>query len=101
MNDFEKDAKDFGLNDNRVTEESIAKKIVKEEYLYHEGGTLTICILTLQNGFTVRGESACADPANFRAELGRKYSKADAVKKVWPLEGYLLKQALYIQNQIQ
>jgi hypothetical protein len=70
MNDFEKDAKDFGLNDNRVTEESIAKKIVKEEYLYHEGGTLTICILTLQNGFTVRGESACADPANFRAELG-------------------------------
>ncbi|MGL5153650.1 MAG: Gp49 family protein, partial [Aeromonas veronii] len=32
---------------------------------------LTICVLVLRNGFTVTGESACASPENFNAEVGR------------------------------
>lgn len=56
---------------------------------------LTICVLVLQNGFTVTGESACASPENFDAELGRKIARANAVNKIWPLEGYLLKQRLF------
>jgi hypothetical protein len=28
-------------------------------------GLLTICVLRLWNGFTVQGQSACADPANY------------------------------------
>ena len=55
---------------------------------------LTFCVLVLRNGFTVTGESACASPENFNAELGRKISRQNAVAKVWPLMGYELKQRL-------
>ena len=55
---------------------------------------LTFCVLTLENGFTVTGESACASPENFDAEIGRKIARQNAVNKIWLLEGYLLKQKL-------
>ena len=54
-------------------------------------GLLTFCVLTLRNGFTVTGESACASPENFDAEIGRKIARQNAVNKVWPLMGYELK----------
>ena len=56
---------------------------------------LTFCVLVLQNGFTVTGESACASPENFDAEIGRKIARQNAEAKVWPLMGYALKQALH------
>lgn len=55
---------------------------------------LTICVLVLNNGFTVLGTSACASPENFDAELGRKIAKQDAVRQVWPLMGYALREKL-------
>lgn len=55
---------------------------------------LTFCVLVLKNGFTVTGESACASPENFDAEIGRKIARENAVNKIWPLEGYLLKEKL-------
>lgn len=55
---------------------------------------LTFCVLVLENGFTVTGESACASPENFDAEIGRAIARQNAVAKIWPLEGYLLKQRL-------
>jgi len=56
---------------------------------------LTFCVLVLRNGFTVTGESACASPKNFDAEIGRKIARANAVNKVWTLMGYALKQKLH------
>lgn len=56
---------------------------------------LTFCVLTLRNGFTVTGESACASPENFDAEIGRKIARANAVQKIWPLMGYVLKENLH------
>jgi len=56
---------------------------------------LTFCVLLLKNGFTVTGESACASPENFDAELGRKIARQNAVNKIWPLMGYALKQRLH------
>lgn len=56
---------------------------------------LTFCVLVLKNGFTVTGESACASPENFDADLGRKIARENAINKVWALEGYLLKQSLH------
>ncbi len=56
---------------------------------------LTICVLTLRNGFTVTGESACVSPENFDAGIGRKIARQNAVAKIWLLEGYLLKQRLH------
>ena len=55
---------------------------------------LTICVLTLKNGFTVTGESACASKENFDFELGHKIARQNAVSKVWPLMGYALKERL-------
>lgn len=55
---------------------------------------LTFCVLRLKNGFTVTGESACASPENFDAEIGRKVARANAVQKIWPLMGYELRSKL-------
>jgi hypothetical protein len=51
---------------------------------------LTFCVLVLRNGFTVTGESACASPENFDAEIGRKVARQNAINKMWPLLGFRL-----------
>lgn len=56
--------------------------------------TLTFCVLVLRNGFTVTGESACASPENFNAQIGRNIARQNAEEKVWPLMGYELKSRL-------
>lgn len=56
---------------------------------------LTICILVTRNGFTVIGHSAPASPDNYRAELGRRYAKENAVRQLWPVMGYALRQRLH------
>lgn len=77
----------------RVTLERIHSRIVTTEFFHH--GLLTLCILTLTNGFTVVGESACVDPGNYDAAIGDKIAKDNAVQKIWPLEGYLLAEVLH------
>ena len=61
---------------------------------------LTFCVLVLRNGFTVTGESACASPENFDAEIGKKIARQNAVQKMWPLMGYELKQRLHCYAQV-
>lgn len=68
--------------------------IIAQDYHFFPGTTLTICCLTLANGFTVTGESACASPENFDAELGRKIARDNAKQKIWALEGYALRERL-------
>lgn len=91
---LEKEINEKGLNAPRLTPELIDAKIVDEAYHVFEKTSLTVCCLTLENGFTVVGESACASPENFNAELGRKIARDNARSKVWALEGYLLRQKL-------
>ena len=57
-------------------------------------GMLTLCVLVLRNGYTVTGESACASPKNFDAEIGRNIARQNAITKVWPLMGYELRSKL-------
>lgn len=76
----------------RVTLESMEAKIVKIEYLYHKH--LTLCILEMANGFFVVGESAPASVANFDADLGRKFAYENAIRQLWKLEGYALREKL-------
>jgi hypothetical protein len=59
-----------------------------------ELGLLTLCILVMQNGFTVIGKSAPASPENFDAEKGKLFAYEDAIKQLWPLEGYALREKL-------
>ena len=106
-----------GLNAPRLTPDHIDSKIKAVEYILprevckRDNGvevfdaplplqTLTFCILTLQNGFTVTGESACASPENFDAEIGKEIAYNNAREKIWLLEGYLLKEKLSHQIKI-
>lgn len=96
MNDqeVEKEIQEKGLTAPRVTPEKLESVIVSEQYHVFQGTTFTACLLTLKNGYTVLGESACASPENFNAELGRKIARDNAKNKIWQLEGYLLRQRL-------
>ena len=96
MNDqsIEKEINEKDLNAPRITPEHLESKIVSEQYHVFPGTTFTSCLLTLENGFTVHGESACASPENFDAELGRKIARDNAKNKIWMLEGYLLRERL-------
>ena len=96
----------------RITPADIEANIVSEHYFTAYGGAkygritrdepkdsnalslLTFCVLVLRNSFTVTGESACASPENFDAEIGCKIARTDAVSKIWPLMGYELKSKL-------
>lgn len=64
-------------------------------------GVLSICILVLKNGFTVVGTSAPASLANFDPELGRKLAYEHAVRQLWPLMGFLLRDRLAQQEQTE
>lgn len=121
---IENEIKAKGLTAPRVTPADIEANVVSEHYFTAEEGVigkyanrlaregmgtypgdlpksprclslLTFCVLVLRNGFTVTGESACASPENFDAELGRKIARANAVNKIWPLMGYALKEKLH------
>jgi len=98
MNDqeIEKEIIDKGLTAPRITKDHIESLVIKEQYHIFDGSTFTSCLLTLKNGFTVHGESACASPENFDTDLGRKIARDNAVNKIWMLEGYLLREKLYL-----
>ena len=102
-----------GLTAPLITPDDIEANIASEHYFTAEQGVhaayetidgavptvpalalLTFCVLILRNGFTVTGESACASPTNFNAEVGRKIARQNAVAKVWPLMGYELRSKL-------
>jgi len=56
---------------------------------------LSLCILVMRNGFVVIGHSAPASPQNFNRELGIKLAYENAVRQLWPLMGFALRDTLY------
>ena len=107
---IEQEIQEKGLNAPRLTPDHIDSKIKAIRYLTGDvtpayssddwrkdksTPCLTICILTLDNGFTVTGESACASPENFDKLIGQKIAYENAREKIWMLEGYLLKEKLH------
>jgi len=83
-----------GLNAPRLNPQMIDETIVSEQYHVFSGTTLTVCALTLRNGYIVTGESAAVSPANFDQAIGRKIARENARNKIWGLEGYLLREKL-------
>ena len=113
MTNIEQEIQAKGLTAPRVTPADVEANIVKEVFFTAADGVigcavsggqdfsittehtlLTFCVLTLRNGFTVTGESACASPENFDPELGRKIARQNAVSKIWTLMGYELRTRL-------
>lgn len=76
----------------RVTLASMEAKIASVNYYNHD--LLTLCVVTMQNGFHVVGESAPASRDNYDPELGRKFSYENAIRQLWKLEGYCLREKL-------
>lgn len=97
----------------KVTLEQIESKIAAEFYFTAEEGVygatppwvipklhetlqlITICVLIMHTGFKVLGHSACVSKENFDAEKGKSLARADAVRQLWALEGYLLSESLH------
>lgn len=69
------------------------------DYWTPPGTTMTVCAMTLPNGYTVLGKAACIEPANFNAEIGRKIAYDDARNQLWALEGYRLSQRRALRVQ--
>ena len=82
------------MSKNILTIEDINNSVITEQYYVFPGTVLTVCALTLQNGFVVTGESAPVSSENYDQAIGRKIAKENAVNKIWQLEGYLLKEKL-------
>ena len=103
----------------RITPEVIEEQIAHEHYFtayegvigerfVHEKGEgpentlpvpdqlklLTICVLTLRNGFTVTGTAGVASPENFSKEIGQKVARQAAINQLWPILGYELRTRL-------
>lgn len=93
--EIENEIQEKGLNAPRLTPEHIDSVIADKSFHVFKETCLTVCCLTLKNGFTVSGESACASPENFNEEIGQKIAFENARNKIWALEGYLLKQRLF------
>ena len=80
---------------NKVTVSDMQAKVKSSTYTRLPDSTTTVCQITLENGYTLIGTSACVDPANFNQALGEKYAYEKAFNQLWDLEGYLLKQRRY------
>ena len=91
----EKEIQSKGLTSPRLTPDHIDATVTGEDYHVFPGTTVTVCLLTLRNGFAVVGESACASPENFDEALGRKIARDNARNRIWQLEGYLLRDRLH------
>ena len=99
--DIEKEIQEKGLIQERITPADIENVIKSEQYYRFPGTTLTICLLTLSNGFYVTGESGCENTEKFCEDLGKKRAKENAKRKIWVLESYLLRQKLHHMEQFE
>lgn len=79
----------------RITLDGIKAAIAETEY-FRAKETLTICILTMRNGFHIIGKSACASPENYDQAVGERYAYDDAVRQVWGFEAYALKERIVV-----
>ena len=77
-----------------LDEEKLESLVDRVYYHRVPNTTVTICAITLKNGFTVVGESACIDPNNFDRVIGQQVAYNNAFEKIWQLEGYRIKSQL-------
>lgn len=83
----------------KVTKQQIEDRIMDVAFYQLPETTVTICSLALDNGYSVRGESACVDPANFDCVIGERIAYDNAFDKLWPLFGFLLAEEIFQSSE--
>ncbi|WP_239660992.1 Gp49 family protein [Haemophilus influenzae] len=78
---------------NKLTTKYLNSLVDNVEYVHQ--GLLTICTITLKNGFQLVGTSACVSKDNYNVQIGRNIAYENAFAKLWELEGYALKKCIY------
>lgn len=79
----------------RITPAGLNRLVTTEQYYRFPGTTLTVCCLTMTNGYYASGESACALPEDFDELTGRICAREKAMRTIWDLEAYRLRQRIY------
>lgn len=98
--EVEQEIQTKGLVAPRVTPADVDAAIDRVQYHVFQGTMKTVCEITLKNGFSVSGESACASPDNFDQQIGEQIAKRNAREEIWPLLGYALKEKLHMLNKV-
>ena len=79
---------------NKVTVDQIDEMVENAadiQYHHFEGTTTVVCLVTLQNGFSLVGDAACINMSDFDLELGKDIAVHKAKEQLWALEAYLRK----------
>jgi hypothetical protein len=61
---------------------NLYNKWVNTQSFQKMGEKMTVCLITLNNGFEIIGTSGCADPSKFDYEIGCHYALVDALNKL-------------------
>lgn len=78
----------------KITREQIEARIAGVEYIVTHG-RMTLCFITLDNGFVQSGESCCVDAAEFNSDTGRKLAYDKAFDELWKLYGFMAREDAY------
>lgn len=103
---------------NAITLDDVEAQIVDEHYFTAAQGAafaavgkhdrpipgalceVTLCALLLRNGTKIVGVNyGPVDPVAFNPMVGRDAARADAVRQIWPLMGYALREQLSAREQ--
>ena len=83
------------MSANKVTPQEVQAAIRKVEYTVLQDGRTTVALLTLDNGFTIRGECSRVDIKNSNEQMGQEIALKDATSKVWAFLGFRLADRLH------
>lgn len=86
------------LPGERITDDYIVSRIARTSYMVVDDIT-TVCVMVLDNGYRVFGFSTPASPENFREDIGRTYAAKDAMRKLWPMFGFLLREKKFREGK--
>lgn len=75
---------------SKLSLSDIQSEIMSVDYIDRPfNTTLTICMITLNNGYTVVGHSACINPDDYDMHIGRQVAYKKAEDQIWGLLGYV------------
>jgi hypothetical protein len=84
----------------RITKEYMDSRIRATSFLRMPmTPTVTVATIELDNGYSVRGESACVNIENYNQEIGEKVAYDNAYSKLWSVFGFLLAEKNFIQKK--